>query len=182
MSYREDHPIPPIWTYEQSCAIRIPDPYDKAGAGELHEIDAPDGSTTFLMSTTCDNFEGNGWPEYFCSYGIEAPRGCKIRHAFEWGELSWRDYWTHKGWLLHMKSPFNGGPMTSSYICTTNLSKKFYEIIDKFAHKSPYEFKREQLELKCEPSPFRKKNLARAEREYQQFMMLHGHKFAKRSA
>ena len=182
MSYRDDHPIPPIWTDEQSCALRTPDPYDQAGAGELHEIDAPDGSTTFLMSTTCDNFEGNGWPEYFTSYGIEAPQGCKMRQAFEWGEISWREFWTHKGWVLHMRAPFQAGPMQSSYISPIDLCKSFNALLDEFGHESPYDFKRQQLELKCIPSPFKPKDLSHAEREYQQFMMRHGHKLARRAA
>jgi hypothetical protein len=81
-----------------------------------------------------------------------------------------------------MREPFHGGPMQSSYISTTNLAKSFNALLDDFGHKSPYEFKREQPELKCIPSPFKPKELSHAERKYQQFMMRHGHKFAKSAA
>ena len=182
MSYRDKHLTPPVWTQEQARARKKPEPYDQAGAGSLFEIDAPDGSTTFLMSVTGDAFQGDGWPEFFTYYGIEAPKGCKVRKAFEWGEISWREFWTHKGWLLHMRLPFNGGPMDSSYVSTTNLSKYFQAALDDFGYKCPYEFKREQLELGCIPFPFHPVDIPRAEREYQQFMMRHGHKFSKGAA
>ena len=32
MSYRDKHPNPPVWTYEQSITYRTPDPYDRAGS------------------------------------------------------------------------------------------------------------------------------------------------------
>ena len=182
MSYRDYHPNPPVWTSEQSDVMNKPEPHDQSGAASLFEMDAPDGSTQFLVSVTGDDFQESGCPEYFTFYGIEAPRTCKMRHAFEWGEISWRDYWTHKGWLLHMRTPFNGGPMESAYVSTTNLSKHFCADLDYFGHKGPYEFKREQLELSCIPSPFRPKDLPHAEREYQEFMMRHGHKFGRRAA
>ena len=105
MSYRDNHPNPPVWTSEQSDLMHQPEPYDRSGSAALFEIDSPDGLTQFLVSVTGDDFRDSGWPEYFTFYGIEAPRTCKMRHGFEWGEISWRDYWTHKEWLLHMRSP-----------------------------------------------------------------------------
>jgi hypothetical protein len=81
-----------------------------------------------------------------------------------------------------MRAPFQAGPMQSSYISSTSLGKKFCEILDKIGYKSPYEFKRQQLELSCIPFPFAPVDIPRAEREYQQFMMRHGHKLAKRAA
>ena len=81
-----------------------------------------------------------------------------------------------------MRTPFSGGPMESEYVSSNNLSKHFYEKLDQFGRKGPYEFKREQLELCCIPSPFKPKDLSHAEREYQEFMMRHGHKFPQRAA
>ena len=183
MSYRNSHPNPPVWTFQESSNCTQPDPYDRAGAASLSELAAPDGSTTFLVSTTFANFQDSGWPEYFTLYGIEAPRDCPMRRAFEWGESSWRDFWTHKGWLLHMREPFAGGPMVSSYVSTSHLSKYFNETLDDFRTKGPYDFKLQQLELSCMPSPFTSpRELAKAEREYQEFMLRHGHKFARRAA
>ena len=183
MSYRENHPCPPIWTHEQSSLIRSPEPYDRAGAGSLYELDTPDGETTLLMSVTGDEFEQEGWPEFFTFYGVEAPRGCEIRRAFEWDEMSWRDFWTHKGWLFYLRMPFEAGPMNSTYVTTTNLSHHFCHWLDRLGQRSPYDLKLQQLELSCKPSPFRTpKDIAKAEREYQQFMIRHGHKFVKRAA
>ena len=182
MSYRDNYPTPPVWNSEQANVMNEPEPYDRSGSAALFEMDAPDGSTQFLVAVTGDDFEESGWPEYFTYYGIEAPRSCKMRHAFEWCEISWRDYWTHKGWLLHMRIPFNGGPMESAYVSTNNLSKYFYGKLDRTGYKGPYEFKREQLELCCMPSPFRPEDLSHAEREYQEFMMRHGHKFKRLAA
>ena len=166
MSYRDNHPNPPVWTSEQSDLMHQPEPYDRSGSAALFEIDSPDGLTQFLVSVTGDDFRDSGWPEYFTFYGIEAPRTCKMRHGFEWGEISWRDYWTHKEWLLHMRSPFNGGPMESEYVSTNNLSRHFYATLDKFSHKGPYEFKLEQLEGCFRHSTFRPKDFPNAEREY----------------
>ena len=183
MSSRDDHPNSPVWTYEQSVLEREPEPYDRSGAAALFELDAPDHSTVFLVSITGDDFRESGWPDYFTYYGIEAPRDCPMRRAFEWGEISWRDFWTHKGWLLHMREPFAGGPMVSSYVSTSHLSKYFNETLDDFRTKGPYDFKLQQLELSCMPSPFTSpRELAKAEREYQEFMLRHGHKFARRAA
>lgn len=182
MSYRASHPNPPVWTFEQSNVRKEPEPYDRSGSAALFEIDAPDASTQFLVSVTGDDFRESGWPEYFTFYGIEAPRTCKMRHAFEWGEISWTDYWTHQGWLLHMRTPFNGGAMHSSYVSTASLSKQFCADLDHLGYKGPYEFKREQLEGSCLFSTFCPKEFPNAEREYQEFMMRHGHKFGPRAA
>ena len=178
MSYRDNHLTPPIWTFEQSMLRKTPEPYDRSGSAALVEMDAPDHSTQFLVAVTGDDFQGHGWPDHFTYYGIEAPRTCKMRHAFEWGEISWRDYWTHKGWLLLMRTPFDGGPMVSEYVATRNLSQNFYTILDKFGNKSPFEFKREQLEGCFRLSTLRPKEFPKAEHEYQEFMKRHGQKFA----
>lgn len=50
--------------------------------------------------------EDNGLVTY---YGIEAPRNCPMREAFEWGEIEWEDFWTHKDVLYEITMPFNPG-------------------------------------------------------------------------
>ena len=62
MSYRDNHPNPPVWNAEQADVMNEPEPYDRSGSAALFEIDAPDGSTQFLVSVTGDDFRESGWP------------------------------------------------------------------------------------------------------------------------
>ena len=72
--------------------------------------------------------------------------------------------------------------MASVYVSTNNLSKHFYGKLDRLGYKGPYEFKLEQLEGLCRLADVTPNEFANAEREYQEFMMRHGHKFARRVA
>jgi hypothetical protein len=182
MSYKSNNPNPPAWTYEQIFLKKKPEPYDHQGAPVISEIETNDGTGVFLMKTTGEFFEGNGWPEFFEYYAIEAPRNSEMRRAFEWGEISWKDYWTHKGWLLRIKIPFNPAPVHSDYVSIDELSPKFIANLEDLAFQGPYQIKLEVLELACVPSPFKSKDLSKQERIYQQFLMRHGHKLLKNIA
>ena len=69
------------WTWEQTANSRHPEPYDVIAGCTLSELDAPDASATFLVYQ--DHFDEDSG--LIRLYAIEAPAGCPMREAFEWG-------------------------------------------------------------------------------------------------
>lgn len=92
--------FPKISTWPSSCAenLRKPLPYEYPGYGGIHEIDSPDGSTTFLAipARVTEN------PEGVIYYLLEAPQGSPMRDAYERGEIPFDDFLDHKGWLIEL--------------------------------------------------------------------------------
>ena len=166
------------WSSEQIAKFRFPEPYDVLTACTLSELDAPDGSTTFL--TMFDHFdEDTGLIRY---YGIEAPVGCSMREAFEWGELTWDEYWTHKDVIYEIIKPFEPGPVSSRIIAPGELSQKAKNRFKSLGERFPFELKRRHLELGVEYAIIDPDERAEAQREYDAFMAKYGHRFAKRAA
>jgi len=166
------------WSYEQATDLRDPDPYDILSGCSLRELDAPDGSTTFLV--VLDHFdEGSGLVR---KYAIEAPAGSPMREAFEWGELTWDEYWTHKDELYELIVPFYSGPVLSRIIAPTEMSQGIKQRFADLGEFFPYELKRQQLELRVKYAAAKMDKLANARHEYDAFMEKYGHRFAKRAA
>ena len=176
--YKSRNPIAPTWAGDEFSSWRTPEPYDVPTGARLHEVDTPDLSTVLLMQT------GELCPENTCLswYAIEAPRDCSMRRAFEWGEISWLDFWFHTGWLLRINMPLNPGPVTSSYILPSQMDASTLNFLEKLEGQFPYGLKQEQLKLSCRKPlfrPFRKFERERVERRYQQFMAQYGHRFSQ---
>lgn len=78
---------------------------------------------------------------------IEAPDNCPMRRKFEFGEITWQEFWQHRGWLIeyHYESDLDGG----AHVCYVHPSqmverKKFY--VRNFNHDSPMALKLWELE------------------------------------
>ena len=166
------------WTYEEVGKTRRPEPYDRISEGNLRELDATDGSTAFLFRhIQMDEDTG-----YFIYLAIEAPRGCPMREAFEWGELTWDEYLTHRPFLYRLTIPFNPGPVITTQITPQEIPpfamKRFRQMGDNF----PYEFKRQQLELTMKHASLPRRDPIKAKKEYEEFMARFDHRFAARKA
>ncbi len=166
---------PPQWSCKDFSQTRRPEPYDRVDAWSLEEIDAPDQSTVILMAIAgLDETHGE-----FTMYGIEAPRGCPMREAFEWGEISWMDFWSHRNWLLEITVPLQSGDAVSKYISVEDINPETRARFEVLGQRGPYHLKLRQLELSCEYSSWDGTDPVQAERDYRDFMIRHGHRFAR---
>ena len=166
------------WTCDQTANMRYPEPYDELSGCTLGELDAPNGSTMFLVMQ--DQFDEESG--LIRNYGIEAPAGCPMREAFEWGEFTWYEYWTHKDHLYEIIIPFNRGPVSTRVIWPGEISQNAKNRINMLGEYFPFELKRRHLELRIKHAIFDTDKRAKAQREYDAFMEKYGHRFAKRAA
>ena len=166
------------WCSKTFKNLRTPEPYDASAGGTLFEIDAPDGSTEFLVYQ--DHFDEDSG--LIRLYAIEAPAGCPMREAFEWGDFTWDEYWTHKDCLYEIITPFEPGPVSSRIIAPGEISKSAKDRFVRLGERFPYELKRRHLELGVEYSVYDEDKHDKAQREYDAFMAKYGHRFAKRAA
>ena len=177
MNYKSKHSDPPVWTLEEFDRHRRPEPYDIPTGGELLEFDAPNQSTIFLAGSCLDKKE-----EFDCSlYAVEAPPHCPMRQAFEWGEISWMEFFTEREWLLQMFLPLNAIRVVSRYISPREIGPETRGYFEAVGGQFPYELKRRQLEMHCDKRFMDAGDTTRAEREYRAFMRKYGHRFAKRA-
>jgi hypothetical protein len=179
--YKSRNPVAPTWPFSTFTAWRTPEPYDVLSAAGAFETDTPDLSAVLLMKSGSMSPENNS----MIMFAIESPPHSPIRRAFEWGEISWLDFWSHKDWLLRINLPFDRGPVTSRYITPAEMhghSPKAFQHLD---GKFPFGLKKEQLELRCEDifmTKLTKKKRELAEADYQKFMARYGHRFLNDAA
>ena len=166
------------WTYQQRLLRRIPEPYDATVGPILCELDSPDLSTKFLLIFDKLN-EENGLVTY---YGIEAPRNCPMREAFEWGEMEWEDYWTHKDVLYEVTMSFNPGPAVARPITPSDLPSNIIGTFRKYESIFPYELKRRALALSLRVAILEKRDSDETQQEYNDFMFRFGHRFKNKAA
>jgi hypothetical protein len=174
MDYKSRNKIPLNWTRAIFNAGAHPEPYDVASAHQLMEIDAPDGSTKFLaIFGDMDNSETSA-----VFYAIEAPISCPVRRSFERGEISWLEFWGHRGWLLRLTVHLNDGPLEAEYMDPSQMSALTTKIISRLGNVSPFEMKRERLEWDWENADSLGKDPIKTERAYRDYLMRHAHRFA----
>jgi hypothetical protein len=158
--------------------MREPEPYDATVGPQLGELDSPDVSTALLLIFSKLN-EDNGLVTY---YGIEAPRNCPMREAFEWGELEWEDYWTHKDVLYEVTMSFNPGPAVGRLITPADLPPNIIRTFRKYGSIFPYELKRRALALSLRIAILQNTNIEEPQQEYNDFMDRFGHRFTNKAA
>ena len=178
MDFKSRYPVPLTWTCDEFGEATRPAPYDCLSHASLSEILARDGVTTFLLMVSIHDIDAD--PAIY--YGIDAPRNCPMRQAFEWGKISWADYWAHKGWLLKIECPWNPGILKTSYITPDQMDITTHRDLQQLEGQYPYDVKRRILELGCDLAKSGTREATAAEREYRQFMTMYGHHFAKLAA
>ncbi len=178
MDFNARNSVAPKWTRDQFECARRPEPYDRNHRGILQEIDSPDKSAIFLFVIGgLDEEHGE-----FTLYAIEAPVLCPMREAFEWGEISWVDFWSHKSWLIQVNVPFGGGEPISKYISWSQVNLETRSRFEFLGNRGPYLLKLQQLELSWEYSSWDGTDPVAAEREYREFMIRHGRRFTGNAA
>jgi hypothetical protein len=182
MTHRIIKPKAFTWTIDQLNQLRTPEPYDICGIGALFELDAPDNSTVFLLLMDHYN-EDAGHADL---YAIEAPQECPMRKAFEWGELTWEEFWTHKDHLLLISVPLGYGIVHTRIVRPSEMSPQMKFRLKRLENLYPYELKRRQLEIDMElsrsHSAYTAKDAVTAEREDREFMSRVGHRLSKPAA
>ncbi len=166
------------WSYEQAIKWRCPEPYKDTVGPILMELDSPDTTTSFLLIFSKFN-EDNGLVTYS---GIEAPRNCPMRAAFEWGEMEWEDYWTHKGVLYEITMPFNPGPTVGRPINPSELPQDTINWFRQLGNDYPYELMRRALALSLRIAIKQNTDIENNQHAYDDFMKRFGHRFKKKAA
>ena len=172
MDYKGRHGKPLDWTRDIFAKVVAPEPFDRFSDSYLRQLVAPDGSIFLMIHGFYDEIRGIA-----VSYAIEAPPSCPVRRAFEIGELSWPDFWNHRGWLLRFTRDFSEGPISAEFIDPTQMISRTLEHLEDLGNKSPFELKLKQLEISMEMAHRFGEDPAPSEREYRDFMIRHGNKF-----
>lgn len=184
MSYRSRHPDPHIWSRLALRSMKPPAHYGLVGATGVMEVNAPDGTEFFLLSGGMTPDERRG--TFYC---IEAPKTCPMRKLLELGQLSWVDFWTHKGWLLFMDAELGtDDEVLATYIPAGALPLWHIRRFEKLGSTSPYVLKHRCLELRINIYQTQIRaglpgvDIEEAEREYCEFIAKYGHLWTNSAA
>ncbi len=145
MDYRDRNPNITSWSGECLAECFSLFPFNLPQMLSFFEYIAPDGVTRFLGL-----YGGGGESQDFTlsslRYMIEAPEDCVMRKAFAVGDLSWEDYWHHKGWLLELFKPnIMENFAHARYVRPNDMSQDAKDIILKFNNISPLMMKYQTL-------------------------------------
>ncbi len=178
MDYKERHGTPLVWSdeiFDHACGV---DPFDKMSPTYLRQLIAPDGFSVFLMMHGYMD-EANG---LIVSYAIESPPICAVRKKFEVGELSWTDFWKHKGWLIRFTMQFNDPINQAEFIEPSQIDKRTLTQLEELRDTSPIQIKHRQIENELEVAYLTGRDPSSAEREYRDFLIRHGNRLTRNLA
>ncbi len=163
MDFRDRNPNISYWDAGELGFMRDSYPFDGPNTTHICEFLPPDQSTVFLCLTG-GFVEHKDYDMSSHYYLIEAPKGCPMRQAFEIGDLSWEDFWHHKGWLIEatFKSIRSEGYHVR-YVHPAFMSKSGKETIEEFSGKSPIQLKYEGLCLMKEMNRLSKNQASQLE-------------------
>ena len=178
MQQNKHHDFAINWTYEQITHWRFPEPWDLNELITLAELDTPDHLTTLLLIYAYLDESVH----HFTYYGIEAPRHCHMRKAFECGDITWDEFWTHQDRLVKLSFPFDPGPVHAEFIRQDQINPRTKKLLQKYNDESPYEMKRYTLEARYETATNRGIDPSKAYQDYLEFMARHGDKLKKSAA
>lgn len=143
MDYKQRNPNIKYWPNSESNPICAPFPYDEPARVHIFELDAPDFSTQFLGLP----FHISENEELFITCLIEAPETCPMRRKYEFGDITWEEFWQHRGWLIEYQYEFraNGGAHVR-YIHPSEMVERKRSYLTNFNHESPMALKLQELE------------------------------------
>ncbi len=145
MDFKDKHPDISYWHFGSGTLERKVCPYDGPNLIFIHEILAPVDQTVFL-SLYGEGFESEEFDLSVIYYLIEAPRDCKMRQAFEVGDITFEDYWHHKGWLIEAKIPsLSSQGYSLRYIHPSNMCALAKDTLKNPSGKSPVQQKYDAL-------------------------------------
>ncbi len=145
MDFRDRHPNIRFWFFDNSNFKREVCPYNGPNLTFINEFVAPLDQTVFL-SLLGNGGEDENFDLSVVYYLIEAPRNCIMRQAFEIGEITFEEYWHHKGWLIEATIPsLSAQGYNLKYIHPSNMCQSAKEYLKNPSGESPVQQKHENL-------------------------------------
>lgn len=148
---------------------RWPFPFDDYPFHDIFEIDSPDReSVLFGLGPTLMPDE-----TFVVSYLTESLAGCPMRRAFEFGEITWTDYWLSRPWLLRVDLTFpNSEPKGNSrYISPREMDAQTLAALHEIDDRHPLLYKEELLKGFVEVSRvFSSPDKEQLEKNYRDFV------------
>ncbi len=145
MDFKDKNPNISYWHFGGKTLARKVCPYDGPNYISIEEIVSPLDQTVFL-SLFGDWAENENFDLSVIYYLIEAPRDCKMRQAFEVGDITFEDYWYHKGWLIEAKIPSLAAQgYNLRYIHPSNMCQAAKEYLQDPYQESPVQRKYDYL-------------------------------------
>lgn len=145
MDFRSRNPNISRWTASCITDARYEFPFNGPQYEPVRQYTAPDGVTTFL-AIYGDGVESEDFVLSNTWYLIEAAKDCPMRRAFEFGEISWEDFWFHRGWLIELTMPnIMVSDANVRYVRPTDMSLRAREAIREYNQQSPLQLKYEAL-------------------------------------
>lgn len=142
MTYKSRNPHIKYWPNSMLETFCAPFPFDEPAELRLFEIDAPDFSTQFLGT----GFDANEKEDLFIGYLIEEPVDCPMRRKFEFGEITWLEFWYHHGWVIEYQVEFHIGGARVRYVHPSEMVKNNTFYFTQYNHLSPMLLKLRELE------------------------------------
>lgn len=160
---------------------RFPFPFDNPIGYMLTEVDAPDHSAIFLRFGS--QFSADESKAF--SYLTETPPDCPMRKAFEYGDITWEDFWYSRDCLIQLEMPFPDlGPMVPArYIRPHEMDFRSKKYIEDVNHESPlmrhhYFLNNARIWARIKTEP----QADLLERKYQDFILKYGQFLGKKAA
>lgn len=146
MDYKKRNPNIGFWQHSMifDHNSSSPFPYDQPSRAGLFEIDAPDLSTQFLGLP----FHLNDSEDRFVSYLIEASEDCPIRRKFEFGDITWKEFWHHRRWLIEYQVNLETNHAWVRYVHPSEMVERKRKYLEKYNLQSPMELKLQGLEYR----------------------------------
>lgn len=177
MDFRTKITNPPTWSLQDMMRQMPIKVYQHADFLGMFQLEAPDRSTSFLTCfDTCT--EDLSLAHY---YAIEAPRHCPVRQAFEVGDITWLDFWAHKGWLLRIEVP-RAADCSSKYIAFSDLDALTLKFFKKYGSTGPLLLMLKQIKSRIKIAKLKGQDAMVEERDLHNFLTIHGHRLKDKAA
>ncbi len=145
MDYREQNPIIATWSGKSISECANACPVDDPFVGGVLEFIAPDCVTRFI-GIWGGGKESEDFTLSALRYLIESPLDCPMRKSFVNGEISWEDYWHHKGWLIELVKPNILADFAYvRYVHPSQMSDKAKEYLARHNDKCPISLKHKAI-------------------------------------
>ncbi len=120
-------------------------PFDGPCVNAPLEFIAPDNVTRFI-GIYGGGDESEDLVLSSMRYLIESPLDCPMRKAFVNGEVTWEDYWHHKGWVIELAKPNILVDFAHvRYVHPTQMSEEANKNLKSLEDRSPMSLKHDGL-------------------------------------
>jgi hypothetical protein len=193
MDFKSKNPKSHSWPYKSIYAMTETNPYGKQATFRLFDLRAIDG--TPFLAVYGDLTIDPSYPELFA---LDLTDSSDLRKKWENGEISWTDFWSHKGWLAKItynwviqseedaiKNLDKHPDAELEYIAYDLATDHVKDILKKQKNTSPYILYFNHLEshitfyticFNNSPTPLYAKILQSKKAEYENFLKKYSHR------